>query len=107
MKTFFLSSPIGQEGSEVRKISDLLWEYVIQPVCKKLNYQPVRADKITNAGSITHQVIQHLTESDIVVFDVSDQNPNVMYELGIRHSIGKPAVLLIRDGARIPFDVKD
>jgi len=105
MKTVFFSSPIGQEGSEVRESSDNLLKYIIEPVCSKLGYEALRSDKIAGASSITYEITKKLLESDLVIFDLSYQNPNVMYELGIRHTLGKPAILLLRDGERIPFDV--
>jgi hypothetical protein len=49
--------------------------------------------------------LELLIESDLVIADLSDRNPNVMYELGVRHSTGKPVVLMTSDTERIPFDV--
>lgn len=65
----------------------------------------MRADGISQPGMITNQVIEHLIEDDLVVADLTSSNPNVFYELAIRHATRKPVVTLIEMGERIPFDV--
>jgi hypothetical protein len=54
---------------------------------------------------ITSQVIQHIVDDPLVVADLTERNPNVFYELAIRHAIRKPLVQMIRKGEQIPFDV--
>ncbi|MFO0882763.1 MAG: hypothetical protein U0894_01005 [Pirellulales bacterium] len=54
---------------------------------------------------ITSQVIQHIVEDQLVIADLTGSNPNVFYELAIRHAIRKPLVQLIQKGEKIPFDV--
>ncbi len=67
----------------------------------------VRADHIDNPGLITGQVIQHLLRSRLVIADLSFHNPNVFYELAIRHATGKPTVLVCRAQDALPFDISD
>ena len=67
----------------------------------------VRADQISSPGMISGQVVEHLLHSGLVIADLSFHNPNVFYELALRHAIGKPTVHLIRSGDSIPFDLKD
>jgi len=66
-----------------------------------------RADQIVSPGMISGQVIDYLLRSGLVIADLSFHNPNVFYELAIRHVMGKPTVHLIRKGDAIPFDLKD
>ena len=54
---------------------------------------------------ITSQVIQHVVDDPLVIADLTERNPNVFYELAIRHVIRKPLVQLIMKGEQIPFDV--
>jgi hypothetical protein len=54
---------------------------------------------------ITRQVIEHLIRSRLVIADLSFHNPNVFYELALRHAVRLPIVQIIRAGERIPFDV--
>jgi hypothetical protein len=65
----------------------------------------MRADHISEPGIITSQVIQHIVEDPLVVADLTGRNPNVFYELAIRHAIKKPLVQIIKKGEAIPFDV--
>ncbi len=66
-----------------------------------------RADEIVGPGKITDQIIQAIREADIIIADISDNNPNVMYELGLAHTMSKPAIIISQDVHNSPFDVKD
>lgn len=101
----FVISPIGPEGSDVRRRSDQVLTHIITPVAAELGYETIRADKISEPGMITSQVIQHLVDDPLVVADLSGHNPNVFYELAVRHAVRKPVVQLIQVGEAIPFDV--
>ena len=105
MKECFIICPIGNEGSEIRKISDKFYEYVLKPVLAPLDYEPVRADHIGEVGIITSQVINHILDAPLVIADLSGANPNVFYELGIRHTIGKPYIQFIDKNEKLPFDI--
>lgn len=104
-KTCFAATPIGEAGTDIRERSDTVLDYVIIPALGPMGYTITRADKITEAGSITSQVITHLVTSDLAILDLSGHNPNVFYELGIRHAANKPYVQIDDGNARIPFDV--
>jgi hypothetical protein len=104
-KTCFVICPIGDEGSDTRKRSDDMLKYLIRPAADKCGHKAVRADEIEKSGNITKQVIDHIIESNIVIADLAECNPNVFYELGIRHSSGKPVILIAEHGQSIPFDI--
>lgn len=101
----FVVAPIGDPESETRRRSDQILKHVIAPVCESAGYKPVRADQISEPGIITTQVIQHIIDDAMVIADLSGRNPNVFYELAIRHVLRKPYVQIIQIGERIPFDV--
>lgn len=100
----FLICPIGSKGSEIRSRSDKVLKFIISPVAKKLGFDVVRADKIPLPGIITDQIIKHLLDDELVIADLTDSNPNVFYELAIRHAARKPVVHIIQENERIPFD---
>jgi len=104
-KNCFVISPIGKEESETRKRADQVLKHIITPAVKKYGYKPIRADEIDEPGIITSQVIQKIVDSDLVIADLSEKNPNVFYELAIRHAIKKPLIQIIRKDEVIPFDV--
>jgi hypothetical protein len=81
-----------------------VYEKVIVPACETNELEPIRADQIAVAGEITQQIVRHLREDDLVIADISGGNPNVMYELGLRHATAK-ATIQIGEYGQIPFDV--
>lgn len=104
--TCFVIAPIDKEGTEQRKHSDMVLEALVRRALGQ-EWDVIRADQITSPGMISGQVIEHLLQSGLVVADLSFHNPNVFYELALRHALGKPTIHLIRAGDLIPFDVKD
>jgi len=101
----FYISPIGGASSEQRKHADFLMEFVIEPALKEFGLRLVRADQIGKAGMIGKQVLEHVLKSRLVIADLSFHNPNVFYELCLRHATRLPTVQLIRADERIPFDI--
>jgi hypothetical protein len=104
-KICFVVAPIGEEGSDIRKRSDQVLNHVIRPALKEFGYEAMRADQLSEPGIITSQVVQHIMDDAIVVADLTGRNPNVFYELAIRHAIRKPYVQIIQRGDEKPFDV--
>lgn len=104
-KVCFVIAPIGEPGSSTRERSDLVLEHIIQPALDPYDYKALRADNIDRPGIITTQVIQHVLDSPLVIADLTERNPNVFYELAIRHITRKPFIQIIQEGEGIPFDV--
>jgi len=75
------------------------------PAWKEVYYD---CERISIArGSITRAIIELLWSADVVFADLTDTNPNVMYELGVRHTFQKPSMMVRRKNSEMPFDVKD
>ncbi|MBU7584675.1 MAG: hypothetical protein KAF91_17480 [Nostoc sp. TH1S01] len=106
-KTCFVACPIGEPDSDERKRSDGVLRHILKPVLDDLSYEIIRADQIQTAGRITTQVLQALNDADIVIADLTGENPNVMYELGIRHAIRKPFIHMMENNSKPPFDIYD
>ena len=108
----FVISPIGdrlaESGSDARRTyeeSIQTFEKIIQPACSHVGIEdPVRADVMARQGEITEQVFGQLRFADIVIADVTGANPNVMYELGLRHTTTL-LTIQIGENERLPFDV--
>lgn len=101
----FYITPIGEDGSEFRQHSDLFLNHIIEPAVKEFGLEVIRADKISDPGMISSQIIEHIIKSRLVIADLSYHNPNVFYELSIRHTFRLPCVQLIRKADKIPFDL--
>jgi hypothetical protein len=101
----FVISPIGASDSPGRKRADQTIRHLIRPAVEPHGYQVIRADQEERPGFITSQIINRLVDSPLVVADLTDHNPNVFYELAVRHVTEKPLVQVIKRGQVIPFDV--
>lgn len=107
----FVIGPIGDRdasvGSSERQAYEeaiQVWEDVILPACEGFGILPVRADQIPTTGEIPEQVFRRLRDSQLVIADLTGANPNVMYELGLRHTTGK-LTIQIGERSRLPFDI--
>ena len=105
MKKCFVVSPIGDEGSEIRKRADQMFKYIIAPVCEETGFEPIRVDKLNQPDSITQTIIDYLLQSELVIADITGHNPNAFYEMGYRASTGKPIIHLKCKNEGIPFDI--
>ncbi len=90
-----------------REPFDTLYREVIRPVAEGLAFEIVRDDEVPRTGLIVEDIHQQIASSTAVVAEISNENPNVFYELGYAHALGKPAILMFwhDEGKNPPFDV--
>lgn len=101
----FIVTPIGGDNTETRRKADGLIDAAIIPVLEELDIECHVAHRIDQSGSITKQVIAHLVKDDLVIANLTGLNPNVMYELAVRHAARLPIVVVAEKGTNLPFDV--
>jgi len=106
-KTCFIASTIGDENTEERKAADDKFDLVFEPILQKLGYKAVRADKIGSPNSISYDIVKMIIDSQLMIADVSDKNPNVFYELAVRNAIQKPVIVIKSVKQKMPFDIYD
>jgi hypothetical protein len=81
-------------------------EGIIEPVMKHFpEFTVKRADEDPRPGLIDSQLIGDLLNADLVIADLSFLNPNVFYEIGIRHMAQKPIIHMQLTTEKPPFDV--
>lgn len=79
---------------------------VLKEVITEAGYVCVRADEIFKPGSILNVIIEMIERADLIIADLTDRNPNVFYELGYAHAIGKNTILLTQKTSDVPFDIR-
>jgi hypothetical protein len=83
-----------------------IYDEVIKPVVKAGGLQCVRADDLYGAKPIVEDIWRSLNEARLVIADLSGKNPNVFYEVGLAHAIGKDVVFISQSLDDIPFDLR-
>ena len=104
-KMCFIATPLGLDRSEVRRKADGVIHSVLAPILEEFGYKPIPPHKIAEPGSITVQVIEHLLNDELVIANLTGLNPNVMYELAVRHATKKPVICIAERGTNLPFDI--
>jgi 3',5'-cyclic AMP phosphodiesterase CpdA/tetratricopeptide (TPR) repeat protein len=85
---------------------DLLYHEVIAPAARSAGWEVLRIDEVADTGVINDQYLREIYAADVLLADITAPNPNVFYEIGLRHAISSGATLLIaRAGSPIPFDL--
>jgi hypothetical protein len=103
--TCFVVCPIGDPESDTRRRADSVLNFIIRPALHKSGLTAVRSDEIASPGLITTQIITHILQDKLVIADLSEHNPNVFYELALRHAFRKPVIQILQAGQKLPFDV--
>lgn len=106
-KKCFIITPIGRSDSITRRKIDGLLDEVLEPLLKELGYEVIVSHRINDSGTMTSAIIQNVYHCDLVIANLTGNNPNVMYELAIRHASGKPVIHITENISEIPFDIND
>jgi hypothetical protein len=83
-----------------------IYEDHIKNVCSELNLTAARADDFFAARLIISDIWSAIYHSQIIVADCTGRNPNVFYEIGIAHTLGRPTILISQSIEDVPFDLR-
>jgi O-acetyl-ADP-ribose deacetylase (regulator of RNase III) len=107
-KIAFVIMPYGKKkGTDGGIINfDDIYRDVIEEPLKSLGFRPLLAKDIKQAGSIHLDMFRLITTAEVAVVDISELNPNVFYELGVRHAMRPCITILIKNrGTAVPFNI--
>lgn len=114
-KKCFVIMPFGKrdildsKGTVVETIDfDHIYHELIKNTVEELGIECERCDEITEAGSIHKKMFRGIFDADIAVVDITSLNPNVFYELGIRHALRKFVTVVISKASDqpLPFNIR-
>ena len=100
----FIITPIGDDTDPIRRHIEGIIDAALRPALED-KYDLVVAHRISEPGSITKQIITEIYFAKLVVANLTNRNPNVMYELALRHSLGKPVIMIAEKGTPLPSDI--
>jgi hypothetical protein len=78
----------------------------IRPTVRGFGKSCARADNLFGPGPVMRDIWSAIAGAEVIIGDCTGRNPNVFYEIGIAHTIGKPVVLLTQNKRDVPFDVR-
>jgi len=80
---------------------------IFVPAIEKAGLRPVRADDdIFATGKVVDQIWRGINDAKVLVAELTSRNPNVFYELGLAHALGRPVVLVSSTEEDVPFDLR-
>ena len=92
----FIITPIGDDTDPIRRHIEGIIDAALRPALED-KYDLVVAHRISEPGSITKQIITEIYSAKLVVANLTNRNPNVMYELALRHSLAEKGTPLPSD----------
>ena len=108
-KTCFVVMPFGERtdaGGDAIDFDDV-YEFLIKPPLDQLKIDVFRCDKIPSSRSLHREMLRHILADDLVIVDITTLNPNVFYELGVRHALRRSGTILLRRrGTKSPFNIQ-
>lgn len=96
-KSVFVLTPFSTEGT---KTFD-----VIKKVCGEVDLKCSRGDEVFRNNNILSHIIASILQANIIIANIDGRNPNVFYELGICHTIGKAVIIISNMNDKLPFDI--
>lgn len=97
----FMVMPFGPEDLQI-----VYTEFVKPALEERCQVECIRGDDIFGSNVIMEDVSSSIEQADLLVADLTGRNPNVFYEVGIGHALGKPVLLLAQSLDDIPFDLR-
>jgi hypothetical protein len=85
---------------------DTFYKEVIQKQAEAAGFEVFPIDEKAGPGVIFQDIQREIEQAEVVIAEITPANPNVFYEVGYAHALGKPTILLAQRGAQLPFDIR-
>jgi len=82
-----------------------IYKYGIKKAVEDSGYECLRADELARGGNILSNIVRKINSSQLIIVDMTEQNANIMYELGLAHGLKKDTIIMVRDIKDVPFDL--
>lgn len=97
----FIITPFSKNFDDIK----ILIKEITEPLIGE-NGRCIRLDDIEESGKITDDLIKYINDSDICIADITNNNPNVMWEVGYAMALGKRIIFISQDIKKLPFDIR-
>ena len=87
------------------KAVEKVYHTIIVPACEEAGWQSFNPDELKSLSHNPQKLIEHLFTSDAIVADLTVNNHDVLYLLGIAHTIASKTIMIIEKGHTVPFDI--
>lgn len=105
-RTCFVIMPFSSTESCTEAEWTRIYEELFKPAVEGAGLDYSCRRSVATRGNIVGSILQDLKEAYVVIADLTDRNPNVFYELGVRHTLMDRSIILVQDRAHIPFDLR-
>ena len=85
---------------------DDYYEAIYRPAIESAHLEAHRADDLYRPSTIVNDIWSYTKKAKLLLADLTGRNPNVFYELGLAHALGKPAILIAESMEEVPFDLR-
>lgn len=111
-KTCFILMPFSNAGDLEKPDLDYIYEHILKCAVEDYSKDDNRYFTLverfnSKVGSIVSGIVNNLNTSELVIADLTGLNPNVMYELGVRHSLRRGTIIISQDLNNLPSDLRD
>ena len=101
----FAVIPFDMRLKLVNDRSKLVYDKVCKPTLEGHGFTCVQIEETSSLGQVAERMWKELQRASLVLCDMTSENPNVFYALGIAHALKKPTIMISRSAANLPFDV--
>jgi len=88
------------------KLFDKVAKVLVDEVAAELRMEVMRGDDFFTGHGVMQEIWTAIVKAEYIIADCTGRNPNVYYELGLAHALGKPVIMITQNINDIPFDIR-